>query len=156
PIFPATPKDVLDQIHLTLDSDHAFRPEAKQGNVPSDYSEVCEAEDRLVFHYKTMLLSFLDRGVLIEVFCISQIFLVIPANLATLNPPLPPKFSCNSKWQTFQGGFHNTCCSKDLDFRKFPQSVGFHSCDILSLEDHLATLDRGTFDKFCTDLTPIS
>ncbi|POW17562.1 hypothetical protein PSTT_00266 [Puccinia striiformis] len=66
---------------------------------------------------------------------------LIPANLATLNPPLPPQYSCDSQRQIFQSGFHNTCCSKDLDLKKFPKS------------DHLAKLDRGTFDKFCTDLT---
>ncbi|KAI9612348.1 hypothetical protein KEM48_004210 [Puccinia striiformis f. sp. tritici PST-130] len=91
------------------------RPEAKQGNVPSDYSEVCEAEDRLVSH---------------------------TCKLSNTQPPLPPQYSCDSQRQIFQSGFHNTCCSKDLDLKKFPKS------------DHLAKLDRGTFDKFCTDLTP--
>ncbi|POW17563.1 hypothetical protein PSTT_00267, partial [Puccinia striiformis] len=59
-----------------------------------------------------------------------------------LHPPSPPTFSCDENRQKFDGGFHNTCCSKDLDLKKLPQSGPF------------GKLDRKTFDKFCTDLTP--
>ncbi|KAI7945410.1 hypothetical protein MJO29_011798 [Puccinia striiformis f. sp. tritici] len=127
-------------------------PDPKQSKAMCLQTTVKSAKQRTdwfrkLFFYSLRLLLFLDRGVLIEVFCISQIFLVIPANLATLNPPLPPQYSCDSQRQIFQSGFHNTCCSKDLDLKKFPKSVGLHLCDIfqLDLHDHLAKLDRGTF-----------
>ncbi|POV98707.1 hypothetical protein PSTT_14268 [Puccinia striiformis] len=67
---------------------------------------------------------------------------LIPANLAALIPGSLPQYTCVLNRQGFQSGFHDTCCSKDLDLKKFPQS------------DHLSKLDRETFDKFCTDLTP--
>ncbi|KAI7942606.1 hypothetical protein MJO28_012633, partial [Puccinia striiformis f. sp. tritici] len=69
-----------------------------------------------------------------------KFYLVIPAS--KLHPPSPPTFSCDENRQKFDGGFHNTCCSKDLDLKKLPQSGPF------------GKLDRKTFDKFCTDLTP--
>ncbi|POW01766.1 hypothetical protein PSHT_09252 [Puccinia striiformis] len=53
----------------------------------------------------------------INVWSISQI-LVQPAVMSDL-PTAPPMFTCDEARKKFQGGFHNTCCSKDLDLAKF-------------------------------------
>ncbi|KAA1071408.1 hypothetical protein PGT21_006322 [Puccinia graminis f. sp. tritici] len=58
-------------------------------------------------------------------------------------------FSCNELRNRFGGGFHNTCCSKDLDLSKFPQTIPQTEKKVT-----FAKLDPKTFDKFCKDLTP--
>ncbi|POV96285.1 hypothetical protein PSHT_15224 [Puccinia striiformis] len=102
------------------------RQEQTKYILPGDQSEVCKAEEKL-----------LD----VKVLSISQI-LVQPAVMSDL-PSSPPMFTCDVARKKFQGGFHNTCCSKDLDLAKFTAPKA-----------PFAKLDRATFDKFCTDTTP--
>ncbi|KAA1071401.1 hypothetical protein PGT21_006039 [Puccinia graminis f. sp. tritici] len=50
-------------------------------------------------------------------------------------------FSCDPLRKEYDGGFHNVCCKKDLDLKKFTKP-----------KSKFALLDRKTFDKSCEDM----
>ncbi|KAA1077386.1 hypothetical protein PGT21_005503 [Puccinia graminis f. sp. tritici] len=50
-------------------------------------------------------------------------------------------FSCDPKRKEYAGGFHNVCCKKELDLKKFTKP-----------NTHFSLLDRKSFDKSCEDL----